>query len=298
MVDVVGIVLASIAALGLAGQAVFVRLGTNRGKSSHALIVVFLVNLLILGPITLVSVYPDYGLNPRGIAAFIGAGVVGTMLGRAFLFAGVERVGASRAEPIKASMPLWATISAVILLGETLTPTHLAGIVLIVVGVGLISWEGSRIRSTTEDVDPDLPGFALPFAAALFFGFEPIFAKIGFAAGTPYLVGLTLKVIAALAVFTVYLVARDRLPRPADIRSSDLRWYVAAGVASSVFLLAYYAALARAPVVIVVPIMQSSPLLVVLISLVFLQHLERVTWRLASAASVVVAGAVLVSVFS
>lgn len=297
MVDLVGVSLAALAALGLAGQALFVRLGTRQGRSADALVVVLLINIAILVPLAAVLSYPDYGLTPVSILAFVAAGVMGTMIGRAFLYAGIKEIGASRAEPIKASMPLHATILAVLVLGESLTAVHLGAVVLIVVGVALVSWESSRSTAAFPK-EVTLAGLALPFAAAFFFGLEPIFAKFGFAEGTPYLVGLALKMVAASVGFIAYLRVRNQLPSPRDLRRSNLRWYGAAGVASTAFLLAYYAALSIAPVAIVVPIMQSSPLFVAVLSLLFLQRLERVTWRLVGAASVVVVGAVVVTLSS
>ena len=52
------------------------------------------------------------------------------------------------------------------------------------------------------------------------------------------------------------------------------------------------------PMTIVFPIMQTSPLLVAGISFLFLQRLERVTFRLAMGAFVVVIGAVLLTLLS
>lgn len=297
MVDVVGVSLAVLAALGLAGQALLVRVGTDSGRTTVALITVFVVNMFVLLPLALVLEYPDYGLTPRAVIAFVAAGVVGTMIGRALLFGGIARIGASRAEPIKASMPLHATVLAVVVLGESITAGHFGAVVLIVVGVALVSWEGSRSSVAGVDGVP-LVGLALPFAAAFFFGLEPILAKIGLAEGTPYLVGLALKMVAAAVGFTAYLAWRGQLPARAELLEANTRWYVAAGVSSSVFLLAYYAALSVAPVAIVVPIMQSSPLFVTALSLAFLQRLERVTPRLVAAAGVVVLGDVLVTLAS
>ena len=75
-----------------------------------------------------------------------------------------------------------------------------------------------------------------------------------------------------------------------------MRWYVAAGVTSAVGLLAYFAALETVPVVIAIPIIQTAPLLVIVLSIAFLpRQLERVTWRLVAAAVIVVVGATLVS---
>lgn len=294
MVDVLGVGLALIAAVGIAGQTVSIRIGTEKGRSHDALVVVLLVNIVVLVPAAVFAFYPNYGLTLRSVLSFVGAGFVGTLLGRAFYYAGIEQIGASRAEPIKASQPLHSALVAVIVLGETLTTGNLFGILLIVAGVGLISREAAK-NPTTATGNVPMTGLFLPLVAAFFFGIEPIFAKLGFAEGTPVLVGLAIKTLAATIGFLGYLRYRAGLPARSELLSGNVRWYVVAGVSNTVFLLAYYAALEVSPVVLVVPIMQTSPLLVVGLSFVFLQRLERVTWRLASAAAVVVAGAIAVT---
>lgn len=295
MENLAGVGLALLAALALASMVVFVRVGTDRGQSEHALVVVLLVNVLVLVPTTVVTTRSPFDVTPGAVAAFTMAGLAGTMVGRALYFAGIERIGASRAGPIKGSMPLFATVFAVAVLGETLAPVHLLGIILIIAGVAYISWE---IREGPRSGDGlDWHGALLPLGAAFFFGTEPTFAKIGFSHGTPVLVGLTIKTVSATLGFTAYLWWRDAVPAPLDVDASDLRWYVLAGVANTVFLLAYYSALEVADVVLVVPIQQTSPLLVVVLSYLFLRRLERVTWPLLVAAGVIVSGAILVSVF-
>ena len=297
MVDVLGVFLAFLAAAGIAGQVVFVRIGTEHGTANDALVVVLLTNIFVLVPLALITGYPDFQLTTRAVLAFIGAGVVGTMLGRAFYYTSIKRIGASRTEPIKASVPLYAALIAVLILGETLTPVGLAGIVLIVAGVAVISWESTSnpgaSAATARPVD-----LLFPLIAALFFGIEPVFAKVGFAEGTSVLVGLAIKTVAATIGFAAYLRYRDTLPSPRSLRTGNTRWYLLAGLSNTGFLLAYYSALSIAPVVLVAPIMQLSPLLVVVLSAVFLKRLERVTPRLVAASLIVVAGAVAVTLAS
>ena len=60
----------------------------------------------------------------------------------------------------------------------------------------------------------------------------------------------------------------------------------------------YYEALGRAEVSLVTPLVFTSPLLSVLIARLFLQNLERVTWRLIAGRGVAIFfGAVIVSLF-
>lgn len=295
MAELVGATLAVAGAMFIAIQVVCIRVGTTEGRSNDALVVVLLVNIGVLVPVAIALEGRDFNLTPMAILAFAGAGFVGTMLGRAFEYAGIERIGASRSEPIKASQPLHAALMAVIFLGESLTPLAVVGILLVVGGVAALSWESANAPTITGEGVP-WRQLLFPLAAAFFFGIEPILAKVGFAEGTPVFVGLAVKTLAATIAFGAYLRARQALPDGATLWSTNSCWYVAAGIANTFFLISYYIALDLAPVVLVVPVLQTSPLFVILLSAIFLRRLERVTWRLAAAAIVVVAGAAMVSV--
>lgn len=201
--------------------------------------------------------------TPRALAAFAAAGVVSTTLGRTLFYAVIKRVGAARAEPLKTSTPLYATVLAAVVLGERVTGPQFAGVLLIVAGVAVVSWDGAR--GAAGGVDP--VGILLPLAGALMFGLEPILAVVGFRAGAGVLAGLAVKSVAATA-----------------------------GLANTGFLAAYYAGLSVSTVGVVVPIMQTSPLVVAAVSAVYFRGLERVTPVLVAGSAVVV-GAALVSVF-
>jgi drug/metabolite transporter (DMT)-like permease len=296
MVSPVGVGLAFVAAVCLTGQALTIRLATRQATSTHVLVVVLLVNVAVLTPLAVVSSGGGgFGLTPTAIVAFAAAGMVGTLLGRAAFYLGIKRIGAARAEPLKASTPLHATVLAVVLLGEVVTPPQVAGIVLVVAGVAVVSWDGTaRDAAVTGSID--WASLSLPLVAAFFFAVEPILAKVGFGQGTPVLVGLAVKTLSAAAVFLAYLVATDGFPDRAAI-AADFRWLVAAGLANTAFLLAYYGALSVSRVSVVVPIMQTSPLLVALSAAVFLRGIERVTVPVVAGSAGVVVGAVLVTLF-
>lgn len=291
-----GVVLSVVGAIALASQAVFIRVGTDRGEVAHALVTVLAINVALLGGGALVAYYPDYGLTPLSLAVFVGAGLSGTVLARSLYFLSIDRIGASRTEPIKSSQPLHATLVAVLVLGEIVTGLHLFGIVLIVVGVAAISWETNRSGGVTRDIA--LYELAFPLGAAFFFGIEPTFVKLGFAEGTPVFVGLAIKTAAAAVGFAAYLWWQNAVPRLGDLRTPATRWYLAAGLANTGFLVSYFFALEVAPVALVVPIVQSSPLVVLVFSFAFLDRLEEVTWRLAAGALVTVTGAILITLAS
>lgn len=76
-----------------------------------------------------------------------------------------------------------------------------------------------------------------------------------------------------------------------------LKWYAGAGISGEFAFITYFAALYTAPVIVVIPIFASTPLLVVLFSAVLMpRKLERVTWRVAFGAVAVAIGVALVTV--
>lgn len=294
MVSALGVGLAVVAACCLAGQALTIRLASREGETKDILLVVMLFNTLVFVPLAFV-VDPTPRVTVRGVLAFVGAGIVGTLIGRAFFYTGIKRVGASRAETIKASMPLHAAVLAVIVLGEAMTLGQFSGVVLIVVGIGLVTLEGAS--STGDPNEPgSVIGLLFPLGAAFFFGLEPIFASVGFAEGMSVIVGLSIKSVIPLVLFAGFLGYRGQFPGYSELPTGSVRWFVLAGVASVGFLLAYYSGLHVSRVGVVVPIMQTSPLVVAAVSAVYLQDIERVTPRLLVASGIVVVGAVLVIV--
>lgn len=300
MVDslsLVAVFVALAAALANACQSILIRIGTEDGEASHSVFVVILVNVFVLVPLVSAIYYPEYGLTRVSWLSFAAAGLLGTLLGRAFMYSSIQRIGASRTAPIVASQALIATVFGVVFLGESLTAAHGVGVVLIVIGVAVIAWETSNGRAKTESRRELLVGLLLPLGAAFAYAGEPIFANYGFAEGTPAPAGLAVKTVAASLGFTLYLGWHDALPDRAVLWSRNTRWFVYAGLANTLFLLGYYLALEIAPVNVVVPIYMTNTLFVVVLSAVFMpRRLERVTARIAAAATVVVVGVLVVTV--
>lgn len=296
MSTVLGAVLAVVAAVAWAAQYVFVRLATVDGSTTDAVSVVLVCNVVLVVPAALVLSEPTAIASVDVLAAFVGAGLAGSLLGRICQFRAVETIGASRSAPVVASTALFSAGLAVAFLGESLTAAHAVGILLVVAGVAYVSW-----RTATDPADPRPVreigrSLTFPILAALCFAVEPVFISWGLAEGTPVVAGLAVMAVAAAVGFLGYLLVASAVPSPARL-AGPMRWYVAAGVASTVALLAYFLALEVAPVVVVVPIIQVSPLVVLVLSSAFLPRgLERVTWDLVVAATVVVCGAIVVSV--
>lgn len=295
----IGISLALIAATGLGAQVVLIRKGTDTGRATDAVLVVTLVNLAFLIPTTAIIYYPNYGLTWYSTLSFIGAGIAGTLFGRVFKYTSIERIGASRTAPIVASNAVFGALIAVVVLDEVLTLVHFLAIILIVGGVAAISWETSQDNPQNLSQKQLLLGLTLPFAAAVFYGTEPTLAKAGIDSGTPFLVGLLVKTVAAIIGFTFYLRYSGMLPTYTDLQTVNTKWYIGAGLGNTLFVVCLYAGLSVAPVTIVYPIIPTNILFVLLLSAIFLPNrLETITWRLVIASMVIVLGVIIITLYT
>lgn len=295
--SLLGMVLASVAAVGFAGQFLCIRLGTDDGEVMDAVLVVLLCNVILLVPPALVLYSPPYSAlyTPVSFASFAAAGIAGMFVARLLMFTSIESIGASLTSPVIAANVLFATVFAVVFLDERLTAVHFAGIVLIVAGLAVVSWETAASTGPDKSIRETGATLVLPVIAAACIGIEPIFISIGLAEGTGTLPGIVVMASVATVGFVGYLVWTGSVGR-VPIRSASTAWYVAGGISTTIAFVSYFAALELAPVVIVMPLLQLTPLLVALFSLAFLpSRLERVTWRVIAAAIVVVIGATIVS---
>jgi len=293
-----GVLLAGLAAVGFAGQFLCIRLGTDDGEVSDAVLVVLFCNVGFVVPPVLVLYPPPYAalFTPTSVLSFAAAGVAGMLIARVLMFESIERIGANLTSPVISANVLFATVFAVVLLGERVTGLLLAGIVLVVVGIAVVSWETAAETGNGGSLRETGAALALPLGAALCIGIEPIFVSVGLAEGTAILPGLAVMASAGTVGYVGYLAWSGSLG-PVPVWRRSTAWYVGGGISTTLAFVAYFAALELAPVVVVMPLLQLTPLLVVALSALFLpRRLERVTWRVGVAAAVVVVGATLVSV--
>lgn len=293
-VSLLGVGLSTAAAVAFAAQYLFVRVGTTDGSVSDVMLVSLICNVVIVVPLA-VAFTPTV-LTTRSVLSFVAAGVFGSLLARVLEFKSVETIGASHTSPVVATNVIFATVLAVVFLGETISLLHLLGIVLVVGGVVVLSLEMSANDQSTYTLREVGLALALPLLAAFFIALEPIVVNVGYQEGSSVLTGFSVKAVSGLVGFVAYRRVVESRPVSVGVRRPEFRFHVGAGVANTAGIGLYFAALAVAPVSIIMPLLQSAPLFVVVLSAVFLpQRLERITLRLVTASLVVVVGATLVT---
>jgi transporter family protein len=225
-------------------------------------------------------------IAPLPLGVFIATGIVGAYLGRTLFVKSVAQIGASRAQSLNNSSPLVTVLLAAMLLGETLSPAVLGGVLLIIAGVFFV---------TTTDAQGEDSGVARTLTltsimATLCYGIVPVLKKFGTDLGGPPVLGALVMHATGLAL----LLTLGRLLK------IELKWhklplssflcFVGAGVLQGIGSILTLKALLYAPASVVAPIWNTQPIISFILTKVLLQGIEVVTLRDGVAAALVVMG--------
>ncbi|MGH7831607.1 MAG: EamA family transporter, partial [Candidatus Binatia bacterium] len=156
--------------------------GMTYSNVSTATLIVQYVSVITLTLIAIAQgeLFRFSELPATALWAFVGAGAVGASFGKIFYYKGIDKVGASKSTSVKNSSPILTTILAMVLLGEKLTLPVAIGVLLIVIGILVLTEVDSKDKKRPSRIGY----FFYPLMAALCFGINPVFKKIGITAIT------------------------------------------------------------------------------------------------------------------
>src|SRR5213594_298711 len=131
-------VVAIFSAMGWAGDSVLVRLGLRQSNIFAAMLVSYTVSVTCIWTYLVITTPLDFLRSPAMIY-FLVSGCLQPLFARALYYEALTRIGVSRAGPLRAAEPLFATAIAVTILHEQPTVPVYLGTVLIVGSVWAIS---------------------------------------------------------------------------------------------------------------------------------------------------------------
>jgi drug/metabolite transporter (DMT)-like permease len=207
---------------------------------------------------------------------------------RHLTYLAIKQVGASRSYALRATAPLFSAVIAVLLLGERVTPTIVIGTLLIVAGIAVISWERGETGAS-------FPWWrlAVPLAAALIAGVvQPMRRYALTLADEPLFFS---AIVGAVSLFWYLLsMALSSVERP-KWEKKALAPFISAGLFETLGILLGIASLSHGSVVVVTPIVSTSPMWVLIGSALFLRDVERVRFQTVVGTLCVVAGTVIIA---
>ncbi|OGQ81311.1 MAG: hypothetical protein A3F90_03335 [Deltaproteobacteria bacterium RIFCSPLOWO2_12_FULL_60_19] len=266
--------------------------GMTLSNVSAATLIEQCVSVLVLGILAgLRGELVQLDFASKAFRFFALAGIIGASFGKIFYYKGIDTVGASKATSVKNSSPLLTTILAVVFLGEDLTLPIALGVVLIVFGIGVLT----RMEIKGEGRPNRLIYFFYPLLAAICFGINPVFKKMGInAANLPTLGSFTSQATALAVMLTAGRLLKIK-PKWEPIPMKSLVLFSVSGITEALGSLFTFYALSYAPAVLVSPVWRISPLVTFVLARFMLKGVEVVTLTDGMAASLIVGGIFVLS---
>lgn len=252
-----------------------VRTGTIVNVATTALLL-WLASPLFLVPETLLT---------RAAALFALAGLIVPSLSMTLHTLSVRTIGPGITAGLTSTSPVFAMVIAVAVLGEIVTGRVLAGTAIVVGGIGFIA-----LRSRHGDISWPLWAVLIPLGAALTRGIAHNIIKFGFGElPSPMTAALISSTVSLLVLLMVSGTRRQRLPR----FGPGYYWFGLLGVLNCIGLVAINTALQLGEVVIVAPLIATTPVFTLLIGWLLFRR-EAVTWSSFAAITIIFTGCVLI----
>ncbi len=272
------------AAILYSGGTITARMGMHYSSPlTAACVLLFLRTVVFWGGVLLMGGIPHVEWTP--LLLFVGLGVLQTATSLLQL-TGIHRLGAARAEPLRNTYPLWSAVIAIAFLGEQASLGIIAGTLLVVGGITLISWQpaesGLRYR-WWEGI------FSL--LAALFAGVAFPIRRIAFDISNEPLYFAAVLAIVSFVSLGPYVNIRLRTEQFVLSRSA-VPPFILSGFFESAGSLLSLIAVSLGRVVVVSPIVASSPLWTLILTVIFLRGLERINTRTVTGTFAVMTGTI------
>jgi len=280
--------IALLSSMGWAADAILVRKGARTSHVFSAAFLSFLLTTVCLWAYISVSL-PLHLLRTPASLYFVLSGCLQPLLARLLHYAGITRLGVSRAGPLRGVSPLLAVFLAVLFLNEHPNSYVYGGGILTVMGVSLI------LLGPGEKREWKLFDLVFPLGAALTAAISQVLRRTGLLLLPNPFVGAAVTTSTSLTLFLISLLLTGKIRMVVPHRSSLPYFGTSAFVSAASQFLAFLA-LSGGEVSVVAPLINTTPFFAVLFSAVFLRDLERVTLRLFFGAVVLVLGVVLIAI--
>ena len=265
---------------------------------------IFTVICLSLGAFT--------NLSGSALPWLIAAGVLNPVLFLFFYMLGIQRIGVARSAPLKSCSPIVSVVCAFVFLGERLSALQYLGVALAVGGLLVITTEGLRKHSRGEEPGAPSPaesgadstgkgkrtrrpGYLFPILAGVSAGFSAVLFKFGLTALPSPLLGAWIGSSLSVLIYPCLALTFPAAER-FRIRGPAWPWLILAGAAAATAIYSLFFAIQLGQVSIVTTLYQTSPLIVLLLTALFLRQLERVTAQVVAGGLMTVIGSLLVTI--
>ena len=242
-------------------------------------------SVILFGAIILTGVeFPPLGVHYFWVMI---AGICLPGLFSLLLLTSILKIGVSRAAPIKGSSPLFASFLAILFLGEEPTWYHLLGVVFVVSGVMLISLSPTEGQWKRRDI-------VWPISAAIVSGIGSVTWRYAMSTFKDPVVATFIGTFSAFVLVVTFTLIFKRKSMIPGIKAAWKPFFLM-GLFAAVGVLLYVSALQNGNVYRISSLVQTSPLITVFFSFIFLRKIEKISWRVPVGAIITLTGVALVN---
>ncbi len=270
---------------------VLIKKGLATSNSTTAVFVTLGINAAFLWCLALLFT-PLHFLVTPAVLLFIGVGLFQPGLTRLLTVKGIDTLGVAIADPIRASTPLFSSLFAILFLREEMTLTILFGTLLIILGVIVLSQK----KGTGRSIRPLY--LVYPILASILVGISQVVRKFGLVYIPHPLLAAAVTATSSFMVISSLLWFSRNNEQGLRITHQSLPFYTVAGVSISMAMACLYYALSLGEVIVVIPVTSTGPFFALSLSAIFLKDVEQVTFKIVLGASFIVAGVLLVTLWS
>ena len=274
-------------------NSVLVRMGMARDAKSNpfsASIITMFADLIFMWAIY-IAISPPFIIEAAWV--FAAAGIIAQVFARTLNYTGIHRLGVSVSTPISGANPVFAAITASILLSEIMLPQTYVGIALVVCGVAVVSLGSRELDLAGHWKKRDL---IIPLSASVCYGLAATVRKVGLNILNVPVAGASLGILTAFSIYAIFLLLSGKIKTVAVNRLSS-PFFMAAGFSTALAWICNFTALSMGRVSIVAPIQSTSPLVSLFLCRIFLRDCEKLTAKVIVGAVAVVLGIVVISLF-
>jgi len=286
-----GPVLALLSAAVFAGAGVLIRRGVYQSEESTTAAA---VSALVGTPLFLfiLPLTGDwnrlYSLSWQGFASLGMAGILQFVLGRYLLFNSIRLIGANKTVAISRTNILFAVIFGIVFLGEAVTAPLILGVLFIIGGATLVSFEREEGAFKLQT-----KGVLLVLGAALCVGIASVLVKSAMEeVGSPY-IATFISYMTAFLLWIVLLLQKEQRNQLFQLPRFSLFILSMAAVLGLVGQLLRYAALNYSPVSVVQPLLGTLVLFTFFFSFMLNRSIDVFNWRVFLGIVVILTGTFL-----
>jgi drug/metabolite transporter (DMT)-like permease len=287
-----GVAYALLAMLSFATNIIITRYAVARMSVEAGFFIVLATNVLFPAAIFAAELgvrAAPYTWNWNGAGLFAIGGVIGTFLGRRFLFDTVKLLGPSRASVFHSTAPAFALIAAWLLAGEVLGAYEIALMALVWLGLWLTQPRAGSAHALSRHLLRK--GLAAGLLTVAGFGVGNVLRGIAMRGWPEAALGTVIASVAALAC--QFAVTRNWGAIGAQLRRADrtaIGLYVGCGAATTLGSIFVSLAMTKIEIALAVLVVHTTPLVIFPVSVFLLKNREELAPRTIAGALLVLAG--------